>query len=427
MCQQNINVLMKKNLFIGVFLSLLVALASDAQSRKDGRVLINLTQSNGNDVKINYYQNPLLTGGMYRYKDTPPDSRLVALSDSGRYVKSITTAKFGTIVIHEKNIHDVQQMFTSIPSYALKKELGKYFKAGWVLSYYNKERGYAVFDKNPVVTKQEYVKLPVGKDKLPSAVSKYNEKGFYVMLVDYYDAVIQNGHGGNIVQKGTSFSCYSGDSELLNGLDQLTGEGWKISSASKYYNKVGDYDSYVVILDKVNEETEMGGQRILIAETDEDVQNFLSSAKANYIVQNMWCGWENRNYAREAEMAESYKPDWLGILSGITTGVSQLAGAGSSGSESYSGSTEGSYSSGAGSSGTSKSSKASGANHANWSSLERSYSGYESQLIRMSNSANIDKQEVRSIQRKMKEIREKIAKQSGGHQRAVSQWENWNP
>jgi hypothetical protein len=36
-------------------------------------------------------------------------------------------------------------------------------------------------------------------------------------------------------------------------------------------------------------------------------------------------------------------------------------------------------------------------------------------------------QEVRSIQRKMKEIREKIATQSGGHQRAVSQWENWNP
>ena len=80
-----------------------------------------------------------------------------------------------------------------------------------------------------------------------------------------------------------------------------------------------------------------------------------------------------------------------------------------------------------GTSGKSKSGAASGNNHANWSSLERSYDSYESQLIRMSNSSNIDKQEVRSIQRKMKEIREKISKQSGGHQRAVSQWENWNP
>ena len=76
-------------------------------------------------------------------------------------------------------------------------------------------------------------------------------------------------------------------------------------------------------------------------------------------------------------------------------------------------------------SGSSK--KSSGANHANWSSLERSYSSYESQLIRLSNSTPVDKQEVRSIQRKMREIREKIATQSGGHQRAVSQWENWNP
>lgn len=80
-----------------------------------------------------------------------------------------------------------------------------------------------------------------------------------------------------------------------------------------------------------------------------------------------------------------------------------------------------------GSSGKSRNANSSGANHANWSSLERSYDNYESQLIRMSNSSNIDKQEVRSIQRKMKEIREKISKQSGGHTRAVSQWENWNP
>ena len=80
-----------------------------------------------------------------------------------------------------------------------------------------------------------------------------------------------------------------------------------------------------------------------------------------------------------------------------------------------------------GSSGKSKSAESSGVNHANWSSLERSYDNYESQLIRMSNSSNIDKQEVRSIQKKMKEIREKILKQSGGHQRTVSQWESWNP
>jgi len=79
------------------------------------------------------------------------------------------------------------------------------------------------------------------------------------------------------------------------------------------------------------------------------------------------------------------------------------------------------------SSNTSRNKVTSKSNHANWRSLEQSYSNYESQLIRMSNSSNIDKQEVRSIQRKMRDIREKIRVQSGGHQRATSQWENWNP
>lgn len=96
-----------------------------------------------------------------------------------------------------------------------------------------------------------------------------------------------------------------------------------------------------------------------------------------------------------------------------------------SGNGSYT--TQGNISATKGSSSKSKSAESSGNNHANWSSLERSYDSYESQLIRISNSSNIDKQEVRSIQRKMKEIREKISKQSGGHKRAISQWENWNP
>lgn len=67
------------------------------------------------------------------------------------------------------------------------------------------------------------------------------------------------------------------------------------------------------------------------------------------------------------------------------------------------------------------------ANHANWRSLDRSYSGYEDQLIKMKSSGNYNASEVRSIQRKMKEIRQKIYEQSGGHQRAVSPMESWNP
>lgn len=65
-------------------------------------------------------------------------------------------------------------------------------------------------------------------------------------------------------------------------------------------------------------------------------------------------------------------------------------------------------------------------NHANWKALDRAYGGYEDQLIRMKSSGNYDKQEVRNIQRKMKDIRKKIYEQSG-HNRAISSMENWTP
>lgn len=67
------------------------------------------------------------------------------------------------------------------------------------------------------------------------------------------------------------------------------------------------------------------------------------------------------------------------------------------------------------------------ANHANWTALENAYLGDESLLSKMKISGNYDKQEVKRIQRRMKETREKIYKQSGGHQRSISPLEEWNP
>lgn len=87
----------------------------------------------------------------------------------------------------------------------------------------------------------------------------------------------------------------------------------------------------------------------------------------------------------------------------------------------------GDYSSGSSSSKRNDNTSSSKANHANWRALDNAYSGYEDQLIRMKSSGNYDKQEVKNIQRKMRDIRDKIYKQSGGHQRAVSSMESWNP
>ena len=65
-------------------------------------------------------------------------------------------------------------------------------------------------------------------------------------------------------------------------------------------------------------------------------------------------------------------------------------------------------------------------NHANWKALDRAYEGYENQLRNMQSSGNINEQEVKNIQQKMREIRKKIKEQSG-HNRAISSFESWNP
>jgi hypothetical protein len=319
-------------------------------------------------------------------------------------------------------------MFTIIPDDRLEKDIKKYFKEGWSILYYNTQRDYALFDRNPEITRQTHVKQKFDRKKNNDQIAKYNAKGEYITIVSISDLFAQDGHGSNIEQ------CYQGfyDKFKEHDIAKYINEGWFVSSVAKFFSRYGDRNSYYIIFDK--QKGSNIKQKILFLSTKGGVDEFKKSIEEGYRIDNIWCGWENKDWAKLDADLESYRnrksstSEWLDIIGGITSGVGQLFG-GSSNSNTYTGSNSnsGSESLGAGSSNSSTKSGASKSNHANWRSLEQSYSNCESQLIRMSNSSNIDKQEVRSIQRKMRDIREKIRVQSGGHQRAVSQWENWNP
>ena len=397
---------------------------SYAQDYKDGGVVINLVNVNGDDLRCDFFNEALLPGGMYGYSDTPPDSRIESLIKSGRYIKSITTTKFGTLVVHAPNIDAIQQLCTKIPSYAIEKEGKKKFKQGWSLRYFNSERGYAIFDKNPNITEQSFVKLCPWKKDFNKVLAKLNDKGLYMTAIGYDKAVAHKGYGNKVQQIAKTIKSYQSNDTFINGVNELAENGWIVSSSGKIFNKFGNYEAYSVIFDK-SSNTEI---HTFLLESAEDLNSLIRRIGSSYRIDMTWCGWENRNYAREAEMAASYNPDWSGILNGITSGVNSfVSGSSEDISSSPSNGSTGYDNNSSNLSSSSSNSNSSKSNHANWSSLERSYSNYESQLIRISNSSNINKQEVRSIQKKMKEIREKIYKQSGGHQRAISQWENWNP
>lgn len=416
---------MKKLFVVCFFASIVASLYSQEQEYNDDRFVVSLVEDDGADVQCAVFSDLTL--------NQQDGDEVAKLIKSGRYIKSITSTKFGFFVVSTQNLENIPQMCAVIPSYALKKELNKRFKEGWSLSYYNKERGYAVFDKNPAVTVQKVMELKMWKSNTKEKIAKLNQKGLYLTFVDFGDVVAQNGHGDNIEQCAAYLTSYNKDDEFVKGVQKYKDDGWVVSSCAKVYNNRGDYDSYDIMFDRPGEKTQE--QKILFVREKGGMEEMKVNLDLGYRIDKTWCGWGNRTYTTSGD---SYKPDWVGILGGIISGVGQLTGGGSS---NVSSNVQSSYgientvaetlnsnaSNGKGSSNASKKDNSSKANNTNWRRLEQAYDGYETQLIKMSNSSKIDKQEVRQIQRKMKDIREKIRTQSGGHQRAVSQWETWNP
>lgn len=150
------------------------------------------------------------------------------------------------------------------------------------------------------------------------------------------------------------------------------------------------------------------------------------------ISENLHIAKKNRNERRWNRITTGLEIAAAIITLGAATysavsGVSAPSSGLSSGSSIGTYDTSSSSMSGSSANGHSSDSKTKKVSHANWRALDSSYDGYESTLMRMRDFGNYDKSEVKSIQRKMKDIREKIYKQSGGHNRAVSPMENWNP
>lgn len=400
----------KALLFLFFFLFSSYMIAQDTQSRKDGYVVVSLSKSVDNDTKYEIISNSGTTCEMLR--------------SQGRYIVSMVYTKFGLVVVHKKNTEAIEQIFDNIPAYKLKQKLKEHFKNGFSVSYYNSQQHYAIFDKNPKITTQDYVK-DINQKKL----DKYNSKGLYYKHLWNTDGVVQNGHDF-VIQHYASFIAHNAEVETLKHCIEYLQRGWKVESFYSSYNQYGDWNQYKMILDKSQDAESSLQEMVGIINTEGELSKFLSEYKSSgYTLSSIWCGWEPQDYSKRYTSSDDSE-SFLDILGGLISTGSKLASGNvtDTPTQSYSDSSTNYTSDSPSSSSSSKSSSSqtSKVNHANWKSLDNSYNGYESQLIRMSNSSSINKQEVRNIQKKMKEIRQKIYQQSG-HQRAVSQWENWNP
>ena len=412
---------MKKLLFV-LFAWGTIAFTVQAQEKVDGTVVLQLMQVNAEDD----YKYEVIENDKQLLREDIVQKKIQALIDNGRYINTAVGTTFGTVVSHKRNDGHIEQICERIPSYNFKKVLKEKQKQGYSFKLCTGYMSmFTIFEKNQNVTKQQLFSTYSIEKKLP----KMNPKGLHVTAVNkatYY--ISQNGYGNAINQVSKSY--YSED-ELQKGIAEKMSEGWYVSSMTTrltYYTFNQSYHTtYDVIFDKKTSEANVPAMNYAVVDTSEELAEVLKESSENgYFVSNVWGQWESRQYVKERmESIMNEKTDWMGIISGLTTSVGALVNHGSStavvGSDS--GSTSSSGTSG---NGNRKNTQTQKVSSANWSALERAYSGYEDQLIKMKSSGNYDKQEVKNIQNKMKETRRKIMEQSG-HNRAASSMETWNP
>lgn len=404
-------------------------LIAQAQSSVDGTVVLQFDSVNPDDD----YKYSIISkddGDIY-WDDKEKTIKLQNIINEGRYIVSaIQTDNSNIIVLHKRNTNSIKQICEAISMSDFKKTLAKRFKQGLP---FKARSGYwdpiVIFEENPKITMQEFVI----KTNMEKKIQKMNAKGKRIINVSKgIEFVVQSGFEGI----NQNFEYFSSKSRFLETVKKRASEGWIVGSMSTslhYFTYNNSYrTTYDVIFEKQDNDQDSHDNNFVVVDIESELADAITNNATNgYYISKIGGQWENRDEIRKhQEEVMNQKTDWLGLLGGLVTTTTSLISGSSNGSSvsTLQGSTsyDSQTSKGSSSKGSSKgdSSKAS---YANWSSLDKSYSDYESQLIRMSNSSNINKQEVQQIQRKMKEIREKIKKQSGGHERAISQWETWIP
>jgi hypothetical protein len=143
------------------------------------------------------------------YKDSKEIGQSVAsLMSGGQYVVSVVKTREGILVLHHTNAEAMEQHFAVVAAGELKSECCEQFDNGYAVTYYNKDGGFAIFDKDPTVTKQEIV----GKLDQKS-LKKFNDKGMYVVAGSDEAYVLQERHDGIVRQTIESLPACGADGQ----------------------------------------------------------------------------------------------------------------------------------------------------------------------------------------------------------------------
>jgi hypothetical protein len=254
---------------------MLCTLCNAQENKKDGAFVVYTMNTDEVDLKHDIY------------RDCPNASQIEPIVNNliktGRYIKSIVNTKFGVIVLHESNTNNVEQIYVNVELNKLKAECNRYFKSGYVVDYYNKNGGYALFKKDPKVTKQSVL----GSLK-QSQLEKLNKDGMFIVVDNYSSVVVQNGRDDIEEQViGKHPSMYR---LLCNSYYAKCADGWTVGAVADDYDSEGDSYQYSVVYNKVKP-LYRKNQDMLDILTENKLTEYLNKkGKAQCCLVNIWGG-----------------------------------------------------------------------------------------------------------------------------------------
>jgi hypothetical protein len=209
------------------------------------------------------------------YKDSKNIEQDVAsLMSGGRYVVSVVRTREGILVLHHTNTEAVEQHFAVVEAGELKSECSEQFDSGYAVTYYNKDGGFAIFDKDPTVTKQEVV----GKLDQKS-LKKFNDKGMYVVAGSNEAYVLQERHDGIVRQTIESHpSMYR---LQCDSFFTMVDHNYVPAFLTKSYNFSDDTTAYTVVYSEYDR-SYADKQTVKEFRSEEQLTDYLKSQQFRY-------------------------------------------------------------------------------------------------------------------------------------------------
>ena len=238
-----------------------------AQDRYDDYMVVRMAETDAVDVRCEVY--PTETTEPWR-EDKKVTQAVSDLIKNGRYIISMNFTTFGIVVLHKQNTEHIGQLFDKT---ILEKDIQKKFKNGYSVKYYNYSAYYALYEKNPNIKKQVFMKRTYDEEKTAKQLAKQNAKGLFAIAVTPFSLILQDGHEDIAAQRWVQLKGNS----FYSSIEAAQKEGWRVGIvAPKYFDYYARHMDYFGVVYNKPRDGNTRHESVALVRTAEDFRDFVS-------------------------------------------------------------------------------------------------------------------------------------------------------